>query len=186
MRTNVRGISRTNAKRQTKGKKQTIRIFDAKSRSNKRICIFSVSVCCSLLNLNEWMILILLFSWFPILEIPPYNGFGGEEDSLGNCFKLIPEPPKGDFVKFMLKDRCALDSNILRFSAKLVSKKPTDQDRLFIIRYNSARETSLNLSSLTDLHCPGYACKFVIKQPKFPDYSYLMSEGHRNIDKNFQ
>ena len=132
------------------------------------------------------MILILLFSWFPILEIPPYNGFGGEEDSLGNCFKLIPEPPKGDFVKFMLKDRCALDSNILRFSAKLVSKKPTDQDRLFIIRYNSARETSLNLSSLTDLHCPGYACKFVIKRPKFPDYSSFFIPADKNCLQSLQ
>ena len=38
-------------------------------------------------------------------EIPPYNGFGSEEDSLCNCLSLIPKPPKRDFIKFMEKDR---------------------------------------------------------------------------------
>ena len=38
-------------------------------------------------------------------EMPPYNGFGSEEDSLASCQQLIPKPPKRDFVKFMEKDR---------------------------------------------------------------------------------
>ena len=38
-------------------------------------------------------------------EMPPYNGFGSEEDSLCNCLSLIPKPPKRDFIKFMDKDR---------------------------------------------------------------------------------
>lgn len=38
-------------------------------------------------------------------EIPPYNGFGSEEDSLCSCLSLIPKPPKRDFMKFMEKDR---------------------------------------------------------------------------------
>ena len=38
-------------------------------------------------------------------EIPPYNGFGSEEDSLCSCLGLIPKPPKRDFIKFMEKDR---------------------------------------------------------------------------------
>jgi len=42
---------------------------------------------------------------FPPREIPPYNGFGSEEDSLCNCLSLIPKPPKRDFIKFMEKDR---------------------------------------------------------------------------------
>jgi hypothetical protein len=29
-------------------------------------------------------------------KIPPHNGIGSEEDSLGNCFNLIPKPPKVD------------------------------------------------------------------------------------------
>ena len=27
-------------------------------------------------------------------EIPPYNGFGSEEDSLASCLNLIPKPPR--------------------------------------------------------------------------------------------
>ena len=38
-------------------------------------------------------------------EIPPYNGFGSEEDSICNCLSLIPKPPRRDFIKFMEKDR---------------------------------------------------------------------------------
>ena len=41
----------------------------------------------------------------PEREIPPYNGFGSYEDSLGNCDSLMPKPPKKDFLKFMEKDR---------------------------------------------------------------------------------
>ena len=41
----------------------------------------------------------------PSREIPPYNGFGSEEDSLCSCLSLIPKPPKRDFIKFMEKDR---------------------------------------------------------------------------------
>ncbi len=41
-------------------------------------------------------------------EIPPYNGFGSEEDSLASCQQLIPKPPKRDFIKFMNKDRSVL------------------------------------------------------------------------------
>ena len=36
---------------------------------------------------------------------PPYTGFGSEEDSLASHKKLIPEPPKKDFIKWMGYDR---------------------------------------------------------------------------------
>lgn len=36
---------------------------------------------------------------------PPYNGFGSEEDSLASTKKMIPEPPKKDFIKWMNYDR---------------------------------------------------------------------------------
>ena len=47
-------------------------------------------------------------------EIPPYNGFGSEEDSLCNCLNLIPKPPRRDFIKFMEKDRlvCFVQSEL--------------------------------------------------------------------------
>lgn len=36
---------------------------------------------------------------------PPYNGFGSEEDSLASCQKMVPEPPKKDFIKWMSYDK---------------------------------------------------------------------------------
>lgn len=38
-------------------------------------------------------------------EVPPYNGFGTEADSLTSCNGLEPRPPQRDFFKFMNKDR---------------------------------------------------------------------------------
>ena len=38
-------------------------------------------------------------------EIPPYTGFGTEEDSLTSSQGLEPRPPQADFFKFMHKDR---------------------------------------------------------------------------------
>lgn len=43
----------------------------------------------------------------PSREVPPYNGFGSEEDSLSFCQGLLPKPPQKDFHKFMEKDRLA-------------------------------------------------------------------------------
>ena len=38
-------------------------------------------------------------------EIPPYTGFGSEEDSLTSSQGLEPRPPQQDFFKFMHRDR---------------------------------------------------------------------------------
>ncbi|MGH0187328.1 UNVERIFIED_CONTAM: hypothetical protein FKN15_033561 [Acipenser sinensis] len=38
-------------------------------------------------------------------KVPPYNGFGSEEDSLCSCQGLMPKPPQKDFRKMMEKDR---------------------------------------------------------------------------------
>jgi len=118
-------------------------------------------------------------------EIPPFNGFGGEEDSLGNCFKLIPEPPKGDFVKFMMKDRCALDSNILRFSAKLISKKETDKDRLFIISYYLSDDTISVFEPPqrnSGIIGGGFLHRTKVKKPNQPLFSNKMSEHYEATD----
>lgn len=71
----------------------------------------------------------------PPREMPPYNGFGSEEDSLCSCMGLLPKPPKRDFIKFMEKDRHGLDSNVIRFLARMDTSKPIDADRRFIISY---------------------------------------------------
>ncbi|XP_069389268.1 EF-hand domain-containing family member C2 [Paralichthys olivaceus] len=67
--------------------------------------------------------------------VPPYNGFGSEEDSLSSCRGLLPKPPQKDFRKFMEKDRYGLDSNVLSFHAKMVTTDPVDSERVFIISF---------------------------------------------------
>jgi hypothetical protein len=56
---------------------------------------------------------------------------------------LIPKPPRRDFIKFMEKDRHGLDSNVLRFLAKMETTKPIDADRGFIISYFLSDDTIL-------------------------------------------
>jgi hypothetical protein len=61
--------------------------------------------------------------------IPPHNGIGDEEDSLGYIYRLIPKPPKKDFFKWV-------DNQVnLRFYAVFNTDKPEDVDRfnLFVI-----------------------------------------------------
>ncbi|NXI52837.1 EFHC2 protein, partial [Chloroceryle aenea] len=72
---------------------------------------------------------------------PPYTGFGSEEDSLCSCMGLLLKPPQKDFKKFMEKDRNGMESNILRFLAKLVTDSPTDKNRKFIISYFLSDDT---------------------------------------------
>lgn len=62
--------------------------------------------------------------------IPPYNGWGDETDSIGNCLRLIPKKPKKDYYKYIDND-----SIILRFLARLNSKNPEDADRKFLISF---------------------------------------------------
>lgn len=73
--------------------------------------------------------------------IPPYNGFGSEEDSLCSCMGLIPKPPQRDFMKFMEKDRSGLNSNVLRFVAFLKTENPVDAGRKFIVSFFLSDDT---------------------------------------------
>ncbi|KAJ7345642.1 hypothetical protein JRQ81_001592 [Phrynocephalus forsythii] len=47
-------------------------------------------------------------------EIPPYNGYGFLEDSLQNCFSLIPQPPRKNIIKMLENDH-----KVLRYAAIL-------------------------------------------------------------------
>jgi hypothetical protein len=64
------------------------------------------------------------------LIIPPYNGFGDEEDSLINCTRLIPKQPKKDYFKYIDNDKI-----ILRFLGRLNTKVLEDVDRRFLISF---------------------------------------------------
>jgi len=61
--------------------------------------------------------------------IPPYNGFGEEEDSLGYVYRLVPKPPKKDYFKWVDNQQ------YLRFRAVLNTIKPEDIGREFIITF---------------------------------------------------
>ncbi|KAF6040012.1 EFHC2 [Bugula neritina] len=118
-------------------------------------------------------------------EVPPYNGFGSEEDSLCSCAGLLPKPPRRDFVKFMEKDRCGLESNVLRFLAKMETTKPIDMDRRFIISYFLADDTLLVFEPPVRNSGMGGG-KFLerqrVKKPNQPRYGTELSEYYKASD----
>ena len=69
-------------------------------------------------------------------EIPPYNGWGNEEDSLGYCYSLHPKAPRKDIKKLIEKD-----GQLLRFSAHFKNPQFQDAQRRFIISYYLADDT---------------------------------------------
>merc|ERR1711988_104053 len=72
----------------------------------------------------------------PRREIPPYTGYGSEEDSLGSFYSLVPKPPHQNWAKYFENDK-----KILRFVAQLDTNAPEDRARLFIISYYLADDT---------------------------------------------
>jgi hypothetical protein len=70
-------------------------------------------------------------------EIPPYNGFGSEEDSLQTCKpSLIPTAPMKDGMKMNL-----YQGMILRYKAKLFEPREADKSREFIIQIHLEDDT---------------------------------------------
>ncbi|XP_015271154.1 PREDICTED: EF-hand domain-containing protein 1 [Gekko japonicus] len=67
--------------------------------------------------------------------IPPYNGYGFIEDSLQNCFSLIPKPPKKDIIKMLENDR-----KVLRYAVMMESPNPEDRKRRFVLSYYLATD----------------------------------------------
>merc|ERR1711959_34862 len=72
----------------------------------------------------------------PRMEIPPYTGFGSEEDSLGSFYSLVPKPPHQNWAKYFENDK-----KILRFVAQMDTNSPEDRERLFIVSYYLADDT---------------------------------------------
>ena len=64
------------------------------------------------------------------LEIPPYNGFGGEEDTLRTCQSLVPKAAKSEY-------NSKYDNKVMRFDAKIAEPKfAADASRKFVISFN--------------------------------------------------
>ncbi|XP_060640731.2 EF-hand domain-containing protein 1 isoform X1 [Anolis sagrei] len=62
--------------------------------------------------------------------IPPYNGYGFLEDSLQNCFSLVPQPPRKNIIRMLENDR-----KVLRYAVRLESPRPEDEKRQFVLSY---------------------------------------------------
>lgn len=74
--------------------------------------------------------------FIPSNPVPPYNGYGTEEDSMGNVLKLIPAPPKPDMYKIFDNDM-----HVMRFEAKMISSSHEDEIRKFILSFYPADDT---------------------------------------------
>ncbi|XP_076379277.1 EF-hand domain-containing family member C2 [Megalopta genalis] len=96
--------------------------------------------------------------------IPPYNGYGSYEDSLGNCFTVLPQPPKMDLIKFLYHDKQGFDSHVLRFRARLISNIPENEDRLFIIRVFLMDDT-ISIFELARRNSGFKRCLFLKRMP---------------------
>ena len=72
----------------------------------------------------------------PPTELPPYNGFGSEEDSAGSCRNMVMKPPKKDCGKFVRHG-----SDVLRFAAEFSRPAPEDARRQFILCFFLADDT---------------------------------------------
>ena len=71
-------------------------------------------------------------------QVPPHNGIGAEADALGSVHSLNPKPPRKDVNKIFKNDM-----HILRFSCKLVSPEPDDENRDFTISFFCGDDTVL-------------------------------------------
>lgn len=69
-------------------------------------------------------------------QIPPHNGFGSEIDSLGNCYNLIPKPPKINMAKKFIYNRV-----ILRFVCRKISSFPEDLLKRFLLSFYCGDDT---------------------------------------------
>mmetsp|Transcript_29457 Transcript_29457/g.44637 ORF Transcript_29457/g.44637 Transcript_29457/m.44637 type:complete len:293 (-) Transcript_29457:25-903(-) len=68
--------------------------------------------------------------------VPPYNGYGSPEDSLGSVFSLKAKTPKVDMKKMFKQDM-----HVLRFESQLISTEPDDETRRFIISFYCGDDT---------------------------------------------
>jgi len=90
--------------------------------------------------------------------IPPYNGYGIEEDSLGSVYSLQPKPPRIDMKKMFKQDM-----HILRFECKLISTEPDDENRKFIVSFYCG-DDSIQVYEICDKNSGRVGGKFMEKK----------------------
>ena len=99
-------------------------------------------------------------------QIPPYNGFGQELDTLGYIYDLVPKKPKGDFFKSVDNDK-----KVLRYTARFNTRVPEDADRRFIISFYLGDDS-------ISIYEPPQKNSGIIPGP------LLRRNKYKNVDKN--
>lgn len=90
--------------------------------------------------------------------VPPYNGYGTAEDSLGSVYSLQPKPPRVDMKKMFKQDM-----HILRFESKVVSTEPDDESRKFLISFYCG-DDSIQVYEVCDKNSGRLGGKFMHRQ----------------------
>ena len=101
-----------------------------------------------------------------VRQIPPYNGFGQEIDTLGYIYDLVPKKPKGDFFKSVDNDK-----KVLRYTARFNTRVPEDVDRRFIISFYLSDDS-------ISIYEPNVKNSGIIPGP------LLRRNKYKNVDKN--
>ena len=94
-----------------------------------------------------------------IHPIPPYNGYGTEEDSLLNVKYLnFQYKVRENYVNKFKRDK-----HILRFLAKLISPFPSDEERKFLLSFY-CRDEAIQVYEIADRNSGRKSGKFYEKQ----------------------
>lgn len=94
-----------------------------------------------------------------IHPIPPYNGFGSEEDSMNNVKYLNFQNKNIEYYV----DKFKRDKHILRFSSKLISPIASDEERKFIISF-FVKDQSIQVFEVAERNSGRATCKFYDRQ----------------------
>ena len=94
-----------------------------------------------------------------IHPIPPYNGYGTEEDSMLNV-KYLNFQYKG---REYYGDKFKRDKHILRYLAKLISPIPSDESRKFLVSFY-CRDDAIQIYEIAGKNSGRQSCKFYEKQ----------------------
>ena len=90
-----------------------------------------------------------------IHPIPKHNGIGSEEDTLLSVYFLRPTARIKDMNKMFKSDK-----HVLRFSCKLISSVPADEERKFLLSVY-ARDDTIMVYELADKNSGRIPCKFM-------------------------
>ncbi len=107
----------------------------------------------------------------PELVPPPPTGFGGDEDSLQSWKYLIPKPKKTDLARLK-----AATGKTLKFMAKMISSRPTDDGRIFRITWYLDDDTMAIYEPRqrnTGIMGGAMACRDRYKNPQTGEYYKL-------------